>query len=85
MFGVVELGDVAQSLRIAAKVDYRSLPHGALGDVVADIQELKAQLASLEADVLAGGIDPHPVSGGQERLENLVNQRIWAVDRADRS
>ena len=25
-----------------------------------------------------GGIDPRPVSGRQEYLENLVNQRIWA-------
>ncbi len=41
-------------------------------------------LADLEADVAAGGIDPRPVSGQQERLENIVNQHIWAVDR-DRS
>ena len=29
-----------------------------------------------------GEIDPRPVSGRQERLENLVNRRIWA-DRPD--
>jgi xylose isomerase len=40
-----------------------------------------ASLADLEARVAEGGIDPRPRSGGQERLENLVNQRIWAVDR----
>ncbi len=40
-------------------------------------------LADLEAAVAAGGIDPRPVSGAQERLENIVNQRIWAVGRSD--
>ena len=38
-------------------------------------------LADIEARVADGGIDPRPRSGGQERLENIVNQRIWAVDR----
>ena len=37
-------------------------------------------LAELEARVVDDGIDPTAVSGRQERLENLVNQRIWAVD-----
>jgi len=27
--------------------------------------------------------DPKPVSGRQERLENIVNQAIWSVDRAE--
>ncbi|HSG86534.1 MAG TPA: xylose isomerase [Candidatus Limnocylindrales bacterium] len=39
-------------------------------------------LADLEARVADGGVDPRPVSGRQELLENLVNQRIWAVDRS---
>ncbi len=34
-------------------------------------------LADLEARVGAGEIDPNPVSGGQERLENLVNRSLW--------
>ena len=38
-------------------------------------------LAELEARVVDDRIEPTAVSGGQERLENLVNQRIWAVDR----
>jgi xylose isomerase len=38
-------------------------------------------LAGLERRVEEEGIEPTPVSGGQERLESLVNQRIWAVDR----
>jgi xylose isomerase len=32
--------------------------------------------------VAAGEIDPRPVSGEQERLENLVNQAIWSTDAA---
>jgi xylose isomerase len=38
-------------------------------------------LEGLEARVAAGEIDPRPVSGQQELLENLVNQRIWSADR----
>jgi xylose isomerase len=38
-------------------------------------------LADLEARVADGSIDPVRVSGGQERLENLVNRHIWAADR----
>ena len=34
----------------------------------------------LAGRVLNGEIDPRPVSGGQELLENLVNQAIWATD-----
>jgi xylose isomerase len=30
---------------------------------------------------VAEGIEPRPVSGRQEALENLVNQGIWAADR----
>ena len=40
-------------------------------------------LAEIETRVVDDGIEPTPVSGRQERLENLVNQRIWAVDRED--
>jgi xylose isomerase len=39
-------------------------------------------LAGLADKVEADGIDPRPASGRQELLENLVNQRIWAADRA---
>jgi len=37
-------------------------------------------LEALADRVAGGGIDPRPVSGRQELLENLVNQRIWATD-----
>jgi xylose isomerase len=32
--------------------------------------------------VLAGEIDPTPVSGRQELLENVVNRQIWSADRS---
>ena len=38
-------------------------------------------LDDIEARVAAGSIDPQPRSGGQERLENVVNRRIWSADR----
>jgi len=41
-----------------------------------------AVLEILTAGVASGEIDPKPVSGRQEQLENLVNQAIWAGDRA---
>jgi xylose isomerase len=51
---------------------------GALGTAIMDGS---LDLAALESRVADGSIDPRRVSGGQERLENLVNQRIWAADR----
>jgi xylose isomerase len=38
-------------------------------------------LESLEARVTAGDIDPKPVSGNQELLENRVNRVIWSSGR----
>ena len=38
---------------------------------------VEAILEDLEAKVAAGEIDPQPVSGRQEQLENLVNTAIW--------
>ncbi|HEX6300506.1 MAG TPA: xylose isomerase [Acidimicrobiia bacterium] len=37
-------------------------------------------LESLAARVEKGDVDPDPVSGRQENLENRVNQTIWTVD-----
>jgi len=51
---------------------------GALGT---SILEGKASLADLAATVAEGELDPKPVSGGQERLESLVNRRIWNAGR----
>ena len=50
----------------------------ALGRAILDGSE---SLASLEARVASGEIDPRPVSGHQELLENVVNQSVWAADR----
>jgi xylose isomerase len=47
----------------------------------ASIVSGNASLEDLERAVAEGGIDPKPVSGGQERLEGQVNRRIWGVDR----
>ena len=47
----------------------------------ADLLGGSLSLPEIEARVVDGGIEPRPVSGAQERLENVVNQRIWAVDR----
>ncbi|HEX5148884.1 MAG TPA: xylose isomerase, partial [Candidatus Limnocylindrales bacterium] len=38
-------------------------------------------LDGLEARVREGGIEPRPVSGRQELLENVVNEAIWSADR----
>ena len=42
-------------------------------------------LQVLATRALAGEIAPKPVSGRQERLENLVNQAIWSVEAAERA
>ena len=41
-----------------------------------------ASLEDLEGRVAAGELDPKPVSGRQEFLENRVNEVIWSVDRS---
>jgi xylose isomerase len=52
------------------------------GELGRQISAGNLSLAELEARVAAGEIDPRPVSGRQELLENQVNQRIWAAERA---
>ena len=52
---------------------------GALGSAILDGSET---LASLEEKVASGAIDPQPVSGRQELLENVVNQSTWAATSA---
>jgi xylose isomerase len=42
-------------------------------------------LAALAERVTSGEIDPSPVSGRQELLENIVNRAIWSIDTAERS
>jgi xylose isomerase len=78
---------LAYSLLVAAKL----VEDGTLGaakdaryagwdtDLGAAITDGTTDLASLEAAVVAGSIDPSPVSGRQEQLENLINRTIWSV------
>ena len=54
---------------------------GWTGDLGRSILTGEALLEEIAGRVAIGEIDPKPVSGGQELLENLVNQEIWASDR----
>jgi xylose isomerase len=51
------------------------------GELGRSILAGEAPIEVLATRVLAGEIDPHPVSGRQELLENVVNQSIWSADR----
>ena len=84
------LDTVAQALLVAADMiergrlaEMREARYAgwseALGKAILDGSET---LASLEAKVASGEIDPRPVSGQQELLENVVNQSIWAAESA---
>ena len=76
---------LAQSLLVAARL----VEDGALeaardrryagwaGPLGTAIMEGTATLAGLEEQVAHGGIEPAPVSGRQEALENLVNRALW--------
>jgi xylose isomerase len=84
---------LARALLVAAEL----VEHGALstrvearyarwsGPLGRGILDGSESLASLEARVAGGEIDPHPVSGQQELLENLVNQAIWTVGERERA
>ena len=80
---------LAQSLLVAADMIERETLSGprtaryagwdqALGRA---ITAGEVSLEDLEHEVAKGDIDPKPTSGGQERLESLVNRRIWNADR----
>ncbi|HYK96235.1 MAG TPA: xylose isomerase [Candidatus Dormibacteraeota bacterium] len=80
---------LAQSLLVAADmVEAKTLSTplaaryaGWSGELGKSILEGKASLADLAATVAERELDPKPVSGGQERLESLVNRRIWNAGR----
>ncbi|MBT8208470.1 MAG: xylose isomerase [Acidimicrobiia bacterium] len=76
---------LAQSLLVAADMIERetlTAPRAeryagwdsALGSSIVSGNE---SLPSLEAKAMAGEVDPEPVSGQQEHLENVVNQVLW--------
>ena len=50
------------------------------GDLGRSITDGSATLESLAVATLNGDVDPRPVSGRQEYLENVVNRAIWATD-----
>jgi xylose isomerase len=56
---------------------------GWAGELGRSILTGQASLEQLSVGVLAGDIDPRPVSGRQEMLENIVNRAIWSVGRAE--
>jgi xylose isomerase len=70
---LVEAGDLARE-REARYAGWE-------GGIGAEMLSGSMSLPEIEARVVRDGIDPTPRSGGQERLENVVNHRIWAVDR----
>jgi xylose isomerase len=80
---------LARSLLVAADLLEQRTLEGPLqrryagwdGKLGREILDGEATLASLDAAVVEQGIDPRPVSGGQELLEGMVNRRIWQVDR----
>jgi len=71
--------DLVESGDLAANMDGRYA--GWDGPLGSSILGGDVSLAELEKRVAAGEINPTRASGGQERLENVVNQRIWAADR----
>ena len=79
---------LARSLLVAASMIERGTLEanrearyaGWQGDLGRSISDGSATLESLAAAALDGAIDPSPVSGRQEYLENLVNGTIWATD-----
>src|SRR6185436_4131238 len=70
--------ELLESRALADRVEERYAGWSvSLGRAILDGSE---SLASLEAKVASGEIDPKPVSGHQEMLESLVNQAIWTAD-----
>ncbi len=81
---------LAQSLLVAARmIESGTLERlrteryaGWNGELGRSILSGDAILEGLAGRVAVGEIDPKPVSGRQELLENVVNQQIWATDGA---
>jgi xylose isomerase len=70
--------DLLTTGTLAAMVEERYA--GWSGELGSAILGGAVTLADLAARVESGAIDPHPISGRQEMLENVVNQGIWSVD-----
>ncbi|MGE5156016.1 MAG: xylose isomerase [Betaproteobacteria bacterium] len=68
--------DLLEQGTLSSRVEARYA--GWSGPLGTAILEGKESLETLEARVARGEINPRRVSGSQEQLENLVNQRIWS-------
>jgi xylose isomerase len=76
---------LAQSLLVAARLVDEGVLEAARheryagwdGPLGASIMDGSLSLRDLEERVGSGASDPHPVSGRQEQLENLVNRTLW--------
>ena len=71
--------DLVERGELAADRDARYA--GWDGDLGRAILGGGVSLAELEAKVAAGEVSPVRRSGGQERLENLVNRSVWSAGR----
>ena len=71
--GMIESGEL-ERLRAARYAGWS-------GDLGLPILAGDATLAGLADWVASGEINPKPVSGRQELLENVVNRQIWAANR----
>ena len=79
---------LAQSLLVAARLLEDGALEAAREDRYAGWSQLlgtgilggTSSLADLEQKVVDGEIDPTPVSGRQEELENLINRILWSTD-----
>ena len=79
---------LARSLLVAARLledgtleEERDARYAGWGtELGSEILDGNVSLAALEARIATGEIDPQPVSGGQERLENLVNRTLWQTE-----
>ena len=71
--------DMIQSETLSGPLEKRY--EGWSADLGSSILAGEETLESLEARVAAGDIDPAPVSGNQEFLENRVNRVIWSSGR----
>ncbi len=71
--------DLVERGELAANVEARYA--GWDGELGQSILGGEATLADLEARVAAGEVNPVRHSGGQERLENMVNRSVWAAGR----
>ena len=74
--------DLVERGGLAADVEARYA--GWSGELGRQILGGELYLADLESRVASGAVTPVRRSGGQERLENLVNRSVWAAGRAER-